>query len=131
MDLQRRNRLVRYRIRTQLKCLLKKLGSCSVDECSLKLKYLMELAAIEPSLGSETYAVNRSGPASSHTSLRVTGEAGIQTNGNQDPDGTPVRSWFRRFCCHLMSFINVAVIPATHVAAVLHLGWLYSGFKPG
>uniref|UniRef100_A0A8C5BS08 Tyrosine-protein kinase n=1 Tax=Gadus morhua TaxID=8049 RepID=A0A8C5BS08_GADMO len=65
MDLQRRNRLVRYRIRTQLKCLLKKLGSCSVDECSLKLKYLMELAAIEPSLGSETYAVNRSAFTSS------------------------------------------------------------------
>uniref|UniRef100_A0A8C5B9D9 Tyrosine-protein kinase n=1 Tax=Gadus morhua TaxID=8049 RepID=A0A8C5B9D9_GADMO len=118
MDLQRRNRLVRYRIRTQLKCLLKKLGSCSVDECSLKLKYLMELAAIEPSLGSETYAVNRSGPASSHTSLRVTGEAGIQTNGNQDPDGTPVRSWFRRFCCHLMSFINVAVIPEAKFQSV-------------
>uniref|UniRef100_A0A8C5A823 Tyrosine-protein kinase n=1 Tax=Gadus morhua TaxID=8049 RepID=A0A8C5A823_GADMO len=105
MDLQRRNRLVRYRIRTQLKCLLKKLGSCSVDECSLKLKYLMELAAIEPSLGSETYAVNRSGPASSHTSLRVTGEAGIQTNGNQDPDGTPEWQTF----CDFQEIMDISV----------------------
>ncbi|CAL8393463.1 unnamed protein product [Boreogadus saida] len=109
MDLQRRNRLVRYRIRTKLKCLLKKLGGCSVDECSLKLKYLMELAAIEPSLGSETYAVNRSGPhqspAASHTSLRVTGEAGIQTNGNQDPDGTPEWQTF----CDFQEIMDISV----------------------
>ncbi|CAL8309831.1 unnamed protein product [Lota lota] len=93
LDLQRRNRVERYQIRNKLKHLLKKLSSCSVDERSLKLKYLMELAAIEPSLGSETYVVNRSGPhqtpASALTTLRVTGEAGIQTEGRQDHTGTP------------------------------------------
>uniref|UniRef100_A0A8C5BGS2 Tyrosine-protein kinase n=1 Tax=Gadus morhua TaxID=8049 RepID=A0A8C5BGS2_GADMO len=82
MDLQRRNRLVRYRIRTQLKCLLKKLGSCSVDECSLKLKYLMELAAIEPSLGSETYAVNRSASAA-WTIIKSAASQSFNNNGQQ------------------------------------------------
>uniref|UniRef100_A0A8C9X1N7 Tyrosine-protein kinase n=1 Tax=Sander lucioperca TaxID=283035 RepID=A0A8C9X1N7_SANLU len=63
-DIQKRNRLDRYRIRNTLKRFLKKLGNCSVDEYSLKIKYLIELAAIEPSLGSETFQVN---PSSSHS----------------------------------------------------------------
>ncbi|XP_014836009.1 PREDICTED: tyrosine-protein kinase JAK3 isoform X2 [Poecilia mexicana] len=80
-EIQKRNRLDRFRIRNTLKRFLKKLGKCSVDEYSLKLKYLIELAGIEPSLGSETFRVNRS---SSHaeatfTLLRVCGETGIQT----------------------------------------------------
>ncbi|KAK5930669.1 hypothetical protein CgunFtcFv8_026887 [Champsocephalus gunnari] len=54
-DIQRRNRLDRFRIRNTLKRFLKKLGNCSIDESSLKLKYLIELAGIEPSLGSETF----------------------------------------------------------------------------
>ncbi|XP_071059003.1 tyrosine-protein kinase JAK2-like isoform X2 [Pseudochaenichthys georgianus] len=54
-DIQRRNRLDRFRIRNTLKRFLKKLGNCSIDESSLKLKYLIELASIEPSLGSETF----------------------------------------------------------------------------
>uniref|UniRef100_A0A671UPZ4 Tyrosine-protein kinase n=1 Tax=Sparus aurata TaxID=8175 RepID=A0A671UPZ4_SPAAU len=57
-EIQKRNRLDRYRIRNTLKRFLKNLGNCSVDECSLKLRYLIELAGIEPSLGSETYRVN-------------------------------------------------------------------------
>uniref|UniRef100_A0AAQ5XUV6 Tyrosine-protein kinase n=1 Tax=Amphiprion ocellaris TaxID=80972 RepID=A0AAQ5XUV6_AMPOC len=83
-DIQRRNRLDRYRIRNTLKHFLRKLGNCSVDECSLKLKYLIELAGIEPSLGSEIFQVNH---ASSHSMstfslVRVTGETGIQTSGS-------------------------------------------------
>ncbi|KAK0144147.1 Tyrosine-protein kinase JAK2 [Merluccius polli] len=95
LDIQRRNRLDRYRIRNMLRLLLKKLGGCSVDEHSLKLKYLMELAAIEPSLGSETFVVNRyvsdqttETTETTFTSLRVSGEAGIQTGRNQDHDST-------------------------------------------
>uniref|UniRef100_A0A8C3FYR3 Tyrosine-protein kinase n=1 Tax=Cyclopterus lumpus TaxID=8103 RepID=A0A8C3FYR3_CYCLU len=89
-DIQRRNRLDRYRIRNTLKRFLKKLGNCSVDECSLKLKYLIELAAIVPSLGSETFQVN---PSSSHSQstfslVKVTWESGIETSGSCDPDGT-------------------------------------------
>ncbi|KAA8589465.1 hypothetical protein FQN60_012830 [Etheostoma spectabile] len=89
-DIEKRNRLDRYRIRNTLKRFLKKLGSCSVDECSLKIKYLIELTAIEPSLGSETFQVN---PSSSHSKstfsfVRVTGETGIETSGSWLPDGS-------------------------------------------
>uniref|UniRef100_A0A8C5DCN5 Tyrosine-protein kinase n=1 Tax=Gouania willdenowi TaxID=441366 RepID=A0A8C5DCN5_GOUWI len=59
-DIQRRNRLDRFRIRNILKRFLKKLSSCSVDDCSLKLNYLIELAGVVPSLGSETFLVNHS-----------------------------------------------------------------------
>ncbi|KAK5907113.1 hypothetical protein CesoFtcFv8_004995 [Champsocephalus esox] len=79
-DIQRRNRLDRFRIRNTLKRFLKKLGNCSIDESSLKLKYLIELAGIEPSLGSETFQVNSS-PSHSTSAfclVRVTGETGIE-----------------------------------------------------
>uniref|UniRef100_A0AAX7U9F0 Tyrosine-protein kinase n=1 Tax=Astatotilapia calliptera TaxID=8154 RepID=A0AAX7U9F0_ASTCA len=80
-DIQKRNRLDRYRIRNTLKRFLKKLGNCSVDECSLKLKYLIELSGIEPSVGTETFQVNHSSshPKSDFSLVRVTGETGIQT----------------------------------------------------
>uniref|UniRef100_A0A669CF70 Tyrosine-protein kinase n=1 Tax=Oreochromis niloticus TaxID=8128 RepID=A0A669CF70_ORENI len=83
-DIQKRNRLDRYRIRNTLKRFLKKLGNCSVDECSLKLKYLIELAGIEPCVGTETFQVNHSSshPMSDFSLVRVTGEKGIQTAGN-------------------------------------------------
>uniref|UniRef100_A0AAX7TY96 Tyrosine-protein kinase n=1 Tax=Astatotilapia calliptera TaxID=8154 RepID=A0AAX7TY96_ASTCA len=82
-DIQKRNRLDRYRIRNTLKRFLKKLGNCSVDECSLKLKYLIELSGIEPSVGTETFQVNHSSshPKSDFSLVRVTGETGIQTAG--------------------------------------------------
>ncbi|XP_069009474.1 tyrosine-protein kinase JAK2 isoform X1 [Embiotoca jacksoni] len=88
-DIQKRNRLDRFRIRNTLKCFLKNLGNCAIDECSLKLKYLIELAGIEPSLGSETFQVN---PPSSHSKstfsfVRVTGKAGIETSGSCHHDG--------------------------------------------
>nr|XP_020452292.1 tyrosine-protein kinase JAK2-like [Monopterus albus] len=88
-DIQKRNRLDRYRIRNTLKRFLKKLGNCSVDECSLKLKYLIELAGIEPSLGSETFQVDPSAfqSKSAFTLMRVTGETGIQTSGSSQTDG--------------------------------------------
>uniref|UniRef100_A0AAQ4QLF3 Tyrosine-protein kinase n=1 Tax=Gasterosteus aculeatus aculeatus TaxID=481459 RepID=A0AAQ4QLF3_GASAC len=87
-DIQRRNRLDRYRIRNTLKRFLKKLGSCSIDECSLKLKYLIELAGIVPSLGSETFQVNPSSSQSQSTFslVKVTWERGIETSGSLHPD---------------------------------------------
>uniref|UniRef100_A0A665VLH1 Tyrosine-protein kinase n=1 Tax=Echeneis naucrates TaxID=173247 RepID=A0A665VLH1_ECHNA len=80
-DIQRRNRLDRYRIRNTFKCFLRKLGNSSVDECSLKLKYLIELAGIEPSLGTETFQVDAHSK-SAVSLLRVSGETGIQTRGS-------------------------------------------------
>lgn len=97
IDIQRRNRLDRFRIRNTLKHFLKKLGSCSVDEYSLKLKYLIELSGIEPTLGSETYHVNcSSDPLKSAFSLvRVTGENGIQTSKGCHTDDALVRKIWR------------------------------------
>lgn len=93
-EIQKRNRLDRYRIRNTLKRFLKKHGNCSVDEYSLKLKYMIELAGIEPSLGCEIFHVNPSSSnlISSFTLVRVTGETGIQTNGGSQPDGALVRT---------------------------------------
>lgn len=64
-----------------------------MDECSLKVKYLIELAGIVPSLGSETFQVDP--PAQSKSTfifMRVTGETGIQTSGGCPPDGALVRT---------------------------------------
>lgn len=93
-DIQKRNRLDRYRIRNSLKRFLKKVGNCSIDECSLKLKYLIELAAIEPSLGSETFMVDQSSSNSKSTFslIRVSGEIGIQTSGSCHQDDALVRT---------------------------------------
>nr|XP_033936237.1 tyrosine-protein kinase JAK2 isoform X2 [Pseudochaenichthys georgianus] len=96
-DIQRRNRLDRFRIRNTLKRFLKKLGNCSIDESSLKLKYLIELAGIEPSLGSETFQVNSS-PSHSTSAfclVRVTGETGIETSRSCHTKG--VLEW-QTFC---------------------------------
>lgn len=93
-DIQKRNRLDRFRIRNTLKRFLKKIGNCSVDECSLKLKYLIELAGIVPSLGSESFQVDFSASQSksTFTLIRVTGETGIQTSGSCNPDSSLVRT---------------------------------------
>ncbi|KAM3619642.1 uncharacterized protein V6R79_011176 [Siganus canaliculatus] len=107
-DIQRRNRMDRYRIRTNLRCFLKKLGNGSVDECSLKVKYLIELAAIEPSLGSETFHVN---PSSTHSEstfslIRVTGINGIETS---DLDGVEWQTF-----CDFKEIIDISIKRASH-----------------
>ncbi|XP_062251309.1 tyrosine-protein kinase JAK2 [Platichthys flesus] len=106
-DIQRRNRLDRFRIRNTLKRFLKKLGNCSVDACSLKVKYLIELAGIEPSLGSETFKV---GPAASQEKpafslVRVTGESGIQTGGSCHPDSS--LEWLT--FCDFQEIIDISI----------------------
>lgn len=113
-EIQKRNRLDRYRIRNTLKRFLKNLGNCSVDECSLKLRYLIELAGIEPSLGSETYRVNVS---SSHSKsafslVRVTGGTGIQTSGSCPPDGALWQTF-----CDFKDIIDISIKRACHEQA--------------
>ncbi|XP_060788628.1 tyrosine-protein kinase JAK2 isoform X1 [Neoarius graeffei] len=71
-EIQRMTRLARYQIRKNLKHFLKKLGRCSAGERSLKLKYLMELSAVEPNYGSECFIT-------SCCSVRISGEGGIKT----------------------------------------------------
>uniref|UniRef100_A0A3P8WN14 Tyrosine-protein kinase n=1 Tax=Cynoglossus semilaevis TaxID=244447 RepID=A0A3P8WN14_CYNSE len=93
-DIQKRNCVDRFRIRNTLKKFLKKVGNCSADECSLKLKYLTELASIEPSLGSETFNVD---PSTSESGLiRVSGETGIQISGSSQNDGCSLE--WQTFC---------------------------------
>ncbi|KAI5625728.1 tyrosine-protein kinase JAK3, partial [Silurus asotus] len=74
-EIQRMTRLARYHIRKNLKHFLKKLGRCSAGEQSLKLKYLMELSAVEPNYGSECFITSCS-------MVRVSGEGGIQTRSS-------------------------------------------------
>ncbi|KAM9384168.1 tyrosine-protein kinase JAK2 [Pholidichthys leucotaenia] len=114
-DIQKRNRLDRYRIRKVLKCFLEKLGNCSIDECSLKLKYLIELAGIEPSLGTETFQVSHT---STHSKMmfsvvRVSGEEGIQTSGSCPLEGA--LEW-QTFCdFHEITDISVKRLCHDHV----------------
>ncbi|XP_072537342.1 tyrosine-protein kinase JAK2 [Salminus brasiliensis] len=86
-DIQRMSRLARYQIRKTLKRFLQKLGHCSAGERSLKLKYLMELSAVEPNYGSECFTVRRSRwlqrpETQSVTVVRVSGEGGLQTRSD-------------------------------------------------
>ncbi|KAK3566235.1 hypothetical protein QTP86_029683 [Hemibagrus guttatus] len=74
-EIQRMTRLARFQIRKNLKHFLKKLGRCSAGERSLKLKYLMELSAVEPNYGSETFITSCS-------TVRVSGDGGIQTRSS-------------------------------------------------
>nr|XP_019953862.1 PREDICTED: tyrosine-protein kinase JAK2-like isoform X3 [Paralichthys olivaceus] len=106
-DIQRRNRLDRYRIRNTLKRFLKKLGNSSVDACSLKVKYLIELAGIEPSLWSETFNVGSDAPQakSAFSLVRVTGETGIQTRGSCHPN----RSLEWQTFCDFQEIIDISI----------------------
>ncbi|XP_061739337.1 tyrosine-protein kinase JAK2 [Nerophis ophidion] len=111
-DIQKRNRLDRYRIKNTLKRFLKKLGNCSVDECSLKLKYLVELAGIVPTLGNEVYCVSA---GSSHsngtfTHVRVSGDTGIQTSGGSQPDGFLVWQAF----CDFQDIVSISIKRISH-----------------
>ncbi|CDQ57933.1 unnamed protein product [Oncorhynchus mykiss] len=95
-EIQQLSRLARYRIRNTLKRFLKKLGRCSVGERSLKLKYLMELAGVEPSHGTETFQVNHPGSQLQQKEptfnlMRVAGESGIQFSGSHCPADVLVR----------------------------------------
>ncbi|XP_061680905.1 tyrosine-protein kinase JAK2 isoform X2 [Syngnathoides biaculeatus] len=111
-DIQKRNRLDRYRIRHTLKRFLKKLGNCSVDECCLKLKYLVEMAGIVPTLGSEVYHIS-AGSSNSNgmfTYVKVTGETGIQTSGSCHPDGSLEWQTF----CDFQDIIAISLKRVSH-----------------
>ncbi|KAG7230674.1 hypothetical protein INR49_025391 [Caranx melampygus] len=106
-DIQRCSRLDRYRIRNTLKHFLQRIGNSSVDECSLKLKYLTELAGIVPSLGSEIFKVD---PLASHSKssfslIRVTGETGIQTSGSDQPESSMEWQTF----CNFQEIIDISI----------------------
>uniref|UniRef100_A0A8C5D9S8 Tyrosine-protein kinase n=1 Tax=Gouania willdenowi TaxID=441366 RepID=A0A8C5D9S8_GOUWI len=117
-DIQRRNRLDRFRIRNILKRFLKKLSSCSVDDCSLKLNYLIELAGVVPSLGSETFLVNHSSSQSMSTFsyVKVNGETGIQTSASchtgEATPSTTEEQW--RTFCDFSEIIDISIKRVSH-----------------
>ncbi|XP_077389935.1 tyrosine-protein kinase JAK2 [Festucalex cinctus] len=111
-DIQKRNRLDRYRIRNTLKRFLKKLGNISVDKYSLKLKYLVEMAGIVPTLGSEIYQVSAGSSHSSgtFTHVKIAGEIGIQTSGTRHPDGSLEWQTF----CDFQDIIAISMKRVSH-----------------
>ncbi|KAK6320478.1 hypothetical protein J4Q44_G00095850 [Coregonus suidteri] len=114
-DIQQLSRLARYRIRNTLKQFLKKLGRCSVGERSLKLKYLMELAGVEPSHGTETFQVNHPGSQlqqkePTFSLMRVAGESGIQISGSYCP--AEVLEW--QTFCDFPEIIDINIKRACH-----------------
>ncbi|XP_055021033.1 tyrosine-protein kinase JAK2 isoform X2 [Boleophthalmus pectinirostris] len=102
-DIQQRSRLDRYRIRNTLKRFLRKLGNNSVDACTLKVKYLIELSAIKPSLGSEVFQVD--GSFSKFTHVRISGESGIQTKRDERLDEPMEWETF----CDFQDIIDISV----------------------
>uniref|UniRef100_A0A673YFL1 Tyrosine-protein kinase n=1 Tax=Salmo trutta TaxID=8032 RepID=A0A673YFL1_SALTR len=111
-EIQQLSRLARYRIRNTLKRFLKKLGRCSVGERSLKLKYLMELAGVEPSHGTETFHVNHPGTQLQQKEptfnlMRVAGESGIQFSGKEQ-----IREW--QTFCDFPEIIDINIKRACH-----------------
>uniref|UniRef100_A0A8C7QJF9 Tyrosine-protein kinase n=1 Tax=Oncorhynchus mykiss TaxID=8022 RepID=A0A8C7QJF9_ONCMY len=114
-EIQQLSRLARYRIRNTLKRFLKKLGRCSVGERSLKLKYLMELAGVEPSHGTETFQVNHPGSQLQQKEptfnlMRVAGESGIQFSGSHCP--ADVLEW--QTFCDFPEIIDINIKRACH-----------------
>ncbi|KAL2090326.1 hypothetical protein ACEWY4_015014 [Coilia grayii] len=82
-EVQSLSRLARYQLRKTVKRFLKRLGPCQASERTLKLKYLMELVAIEPALGTETFRILDVGCHQGHQAvtklIRVSGEMGVQS----------------------------------------------------
>ncbi|KAJ8277414.1 hypothetical protein GJAV_G00074910 [Gymnothorax javanicus] len=90
-DIQRLNRLAHYRIRKTLKHILRKLGRCPAGDHSLKIKYLIELSALEPSQGTESFQVHdpgwqQKGEEPRCKFLQVSGEIGLQTRAANDQE---------------------------------------------
>ncbi|KAL1023266.1 hypothetical protein UPYG_G00038470 [Umbra pygmaea] len=116
-DIQQLSRLARYRIRNTLRSFLKKLGRCSVGEHSLKMKYLIELAGVEPSHGTETFQVNRLGSQLHQQEpktnlLLVSGEGGIQMSECHCP--ADVLEW--QTFCDFPEIIDISIKRACHEA---------------
>lgn len=109
-EIQRMTRLARYQIRKNLKHFLKKLGRCSAGERSLKLKYLMELSAVEPNYGSECFITSSS-------IVRVSGEGGIQTHSS-DSQVTMTSAITHRYLTittSLSTFYHTCTFPLTNL----------------
>ncbi|KAJ7993192.1 hypothetical protein DPEC_G00269890 [Dallia pectoralis] len=114
-NIQQLSRLARYRIRNTLKRFLKKLGRCSVEEHSLKIKYLMELAGVESSSGMETFLVNQPGSQLPPKEppvrlLRVSGEGGIEISACHCPE--EVKEW--ETFCDFPEIFDISVKRASH-----------------
>ncbi|XP_063057143.1 tyrosine-protein kinase JAK2 [Engraulis encrasicolus] len=88
------SRLARYQLRKKVRRFLKRLGACQASGRSLKLKYLLELAAISPALGTETlcglHVDGRQANQAVFTKLiRVCGETGVHSRREDATEWQP------------------------------------------
>ncbi|MBN3302960.1 JAK2 kinase, partial [Amia calva] len=107
-EIQRMNRIARYHIRKTLKRFLCRLGHCPAVGYSLKLKYLIDLGALEPSYGTETFKVRDPDCLQEELGfkdLQVSGESGIQTRASD------VQDW--QTFCDFAEIIDVSIKQAS------------------
>lgn len=83
--IQEYNVLTRKRIRYRFKKFIQQFSECKATVCNLKLKYLMSLENLLPSLYSERFQVTDL--AARDVTIIVTGNTGIQLSKGKEEEG--------------------------------------------
>lgn len=84
--------LTRRRIRSRFKTFIQQFSECKATVTNLKLKYLMSLEMLLPSLHSERFQVTDL--SAREVTIVVMGNSGILwSKGRGEEDGEEVRSW--------------------------------------
>lgn len=100
--------LTRKRIRYRFKKFIQQFSECKATVCNLKLKYLMSLEMLLPSLYSERFKVTD--PSAQEVTIIVTGNIGIQCLKRKEKEGAEEVRTGR--------WVHVAVV--THLTTVCH-----------
>lgn len=91
-QIQEYNILTRKRIRYRFYKFIQQFSECKATICNLKLKYLMSLEMLLPSLYSERFQVTDL--SACKVTIVVTGSSGIQwSKGREEEGDEEVRSW--------------------------------------
>lgn len=83
--IQEYNVLTRKRIRYRFKKFIQQFSECKATVCNLKLKYLMSLENLLPSLYSERFQVTDL--SARDVTIVVTGNTGIQLSKGKEEEG--------------------------------------------
>lgn len=106
--IQEYNILTRKRIRFRFKKFIQQFTECKATVCNLRLKYLISLEMLLPSLYSERFQVTDL--SAREVTIVVTGNKGIQwSKGKEEEGGNEVRpmGWFHdAMVMHLFSWTN-------------------------
>lgn len=96
--IQEYNILTRKRIRYRFRKFIQQFSECKATVCNLKLKYLMSLEMLLPSLYSERFQVTDT--SSNEVTIIVTGNKGIQwSKGKEEDRAEEVRTNLLQVCC--------------------------------